>query len=135
MPFLNRIQINTSDIKFRHFLDGLHECTYFLCYIFRDNVIPEHSFYVVMVDQVYNPNIKPQGQAWLDKTLFRLQQEFESDTDSVISTCDKIKQDTFDSHPRCYADSGLCSLPVADFTTIFGIIEFKDMFGTIPRLK
>ncbi len=36
--------------------------------------------------------------------------------------CSDVKQQAFDSHPTCYVESGLCSLPPTDWFLIFATI-------------
>lgn len=49
--------------------------------------------------------------------------------------CDKLKDEAFASHPDCYVDSGVCTLPPADWARIVGTVSPKDMFGSANALK
>ena len=43
-----------------------------------------------------------------------------------MTTCSEIESIAFDSHAKCYVDSGLCSLPT-DWWTIFRVIDIRDI--------
>lgn len=45
-----------------------------------------------------------------------------------ITTCDALMDYAFGTHPACYIDSGICTLPVADWEAILVNII------TIPQL-
>ena len=76
----------------------------------------------------------PEGQAWIEKTLLCLKKAlvpvFE---DESRETCSQVYNIAFDSHPKCYEQSGFCTLfanPKVGFQTIKALLkvfEIKDM--------
>lgn len=46
-----------------------------------------------------------------------------------MTTCTEIENVAFSSHPKCYIDSGLCSIP-KDWWKIFQIIDIRDIVGS-----
>ncbi|CAG8606520.1 9428_t:CDS:2, partial [Dentiscutata heterogama] len=44
------------------------------------------------------------------------------------ATCSEIENTAFDSHARCYVDSGICNIPL-DWKTIFQVVGIQDLGG------
>ncbi len=62
------------------------------------------------------------GREWLAGVRSCLLDEVESLLEDT-SSCSDIRQGAFDSHPQCYLDSGLCSLPPSDWAHIVATIS------------
>jgi hypothetical protein len=45
------------------------------------------------------------------------------------TTCDSLKTKALASHPRCYVDNGLCSLPPSDWAAIARIVGVEPFIG------
>ena len=75
----------------------------------------------------------PQGQRWFNTVMHCLQLALIEPLSECGMTCDKLNTLAFDSHPRCYVDSGVCDLPLSDFVEL-AITVNKDFFAG-PALK
>ncbi|KAL2011332.1 hypothetical protein VTN00DRAFT_4050 [Thermoascus crustaceus] len=86
--------------------------------------------------------LSPEGQDWMLKTVLCLQrklvpyaavdggpQEFIGTT-----TCDALKEYALSTHPGCYIESGVCTLPPSDWVAIVDIIGIE-AFGDLDVLK
>jgi|MDSW01.2.fsa_nt_gb hypothetical protein len=62
------------------------------------------------------------GRQWLANVRSCLLDEVESLLEDT-SSCKDIRQGAFDSHPGCYVQSGLCSLPPSDWGHIVATIS------------
>ena len=62
------------------------------------------------------------GREWLAGVRTCLLDEVENLLEKTTS-CGDIRQGAFDSHPGCYVDSGLCSLPPSDWAQIVATIS------------
>ncbi|MBT6179921.1 MAG: hypothetical protein HOI23_21950 [Deltaproteobacteria bacterium] len=62
------------------------------------------------------------GRLWLADVRECLLGEVERIIEKT-SACSGIRQEAFDSHPQCYIDSGLCSLPPGDWAHIVATIS------------
>ena len=62
------------------------------------------------------------GRVWLANVRSCLLSEVERIIEKT-SACSGIRQEAFDSHPQCYIDSGLCSLPPGDWAHIVATIS------------
>ena len=62
------------------------------------------------------------GRLWLADVRECLLGEVERILEKT-SACSGIRQEAFDSHPQCYIDSGLCSLPPGDWAHIVATIS------------
>jgi hypothetical protein len=88
--------------------------------------------------------LSSQGQKWmldtmecLQLTLVNQSAEFKAIASSPLAstTCNVIKETAFDSHSKCYLDSGLCSLPWTDWLAIVNIIDVKTLFSSVDAVK
>lgn len=66
------------------------------------------------------------GKKWLDKTTKCLQ-EYIHNNIPWDESCKKVKKKAFNSHPRCYLKSGICSLPIRDMLHIFLTVDPDDI--------
>lgn len=83
-----------------------------------------------------------QGQTWMLDTMECLQlalvpeaigsQEVEEQDGSP---CEVLRRKAFDSHARCYVESGVCTLGLKDWTQIVEVVELKTLFGSWEALK
>ncbi|KAG8411150.1 hypothetical protein J3459_016595 [Metarhizium acridum] len=55
-----------------------------------------------------------QGQRWINTTMSCLQKALIGPLTDCGATCDGITAAAFDSHAPCYANSGVCDLPLGD---------------------
>jgi hypothetical protein len=78
-------------------------------------------------------DFSPQGQGWIWAVMNCLQKSLVGPVGECDATCDGIKAVAFDSHPKCYVDSGLCSLPPEDFLQIILTVN-TDLFAG-PAVK
>lgn len=77
--------------------------------------------------------LSPAGQAWIVQTMLCLQRklvpfDIVGSAQQNITTCDALKDYAFGTHPACYIEGGICSLPVSDWEDILNNII------TIPQL-
>ena len=56
-------------------------------------------------------------------------------TGTVNTTCQKLAEKAFASHPRCYLSSGLCKLPVSDWLEIVKVVQLKTLFQNWDAFK
>ena len=74
-----------------------------------------------------------EAQVWIDKTLICLKKFLVPTFNEGVSTCRQVYNIAFNSHPKCYVDSGFCGLfpnPLIRIPTIIallGVFEIKDM--------
>jgi hypothetical protein len=83
-----------------------------------------------------------QGQTWMLDTMECLQLTLVPDAigsqeveEHGGSACDVLRRKAFDSHARCYIESGVCALGLKDWTKIVEIIDLKTLFGSWEALK
>jgi hypothetical protein len=79
--------------------------------------------------RVTRPRMSARGQHWIDDVLVCLQHELQSGIDAG-ATCAEIRTTGFDSHPRCYVDSGFCRLPFLDVFHIVTTVDLRDWLGS-----
>ncbi|OCK80568.1 hypothetical protein K432DRAFT_404586 [Lepidopterella palustris CBS 459.81] len=76
------------------------------------------------------------GQIWLTKTRLCLQCALVPyATGTKATTCPALKKTAFGTHPTCYVDSGVCTLPVGDWGVIVETVSLKELFGSMDALK
>lgn len=76
------------------------------------------------------------GRIWRDETLVCLQQEISRQLLlNPKMSCTQIEDFAFDSHSRCYLNSGssICLLPAFEKTRIFFTVDTKDIMGKRGR--
>lgn len=71
---------------------------------------------------------------WRDKTLLCLQERIVPKLDIIefpVCDCKAMKEHAFKTHVECYTQPGssICDLPVADYLTIYNIIDNEDILG------
>ena len=62
-----------------------------------------------------------QAQQWIGKVRKCLQLALKTQLGSGIS-CSNLKVEAFDSHTKCYVDSGFCELPLSDYVEITKLV-------------
>lgn len=72
-------------------------------------------------------SFSPQGQAWIWKTMLCLQKYLVKPVAASDATCDSVNHEAFQSHPRCYVDSGFCDLPLNDLVQVVVTVK-SDLF-------
>lgn len=78
----------------------------------------------------------PAGQAWVTKVMFCLQEKLVPiGSGQQMSTCQNIREMAFGTHPECYVKSGVCKLPVKDWTLISKTVDLQDAIGSAEALK
>ncbi|KAJ3495426.1 hypothetical protein NLG97_g3409 [Lecanicillium saksenae] len=68
-----------------------------------------------------------QGQKWIWDTMKCLQNSLVQPLIQCGTTCSSFEAAAFDSHPKCYAESGVCFLPVLDYIKV-GLVVRGDLF-------
>ncbi|CAG8781697.1 5888_t:CDS:2, partial [Gigaspora rosea] len=68
------------------------------------------------------------GKKWVTDTMLCLQNALVSTYNNDKATCSEIENTAFDSHARCYVDSGICNVPL-DWKTIFQVVGIQDLGG------
>lgn len=71
------------------------------------------------------------GQKWVVDTMQCLQDALIPEAtgqDPTITTCQKLKSKAFETHPKCYIQSGVCQLPRTDWEALLNIIGIKTLF-------
>lgn len=58
----------------------------------------------------------------------------ETETGTGTTTCDALKEYALSTHPGCYIESGVCTLPPSDGVAIVDIIGIE-AFGDLDVLK
>lgn len=51
------------------------------------------------------------------------------------TTCDDLKSYAFGTHPDCYVNSGVCTLPPSDWAVIVETVSLPELFGSWDALK
>jgi len=72
------------------------------------------------------------GQNWIYKTMNCLQKALVTSLEECHN-CQQLRTIAFDSHPKCYTDSGVCNLPVRDYVEIFKTVGQE--FATAEGIK
>lgn len=74
------------------------------------------------------------GQIWIWKVMTCLQQALLQPLNEQCNlTCDGLSDAAFDSHPKCYADSGVCFLPFEDLVQVVVTVGSDLFYG--PALE
>lgn len=77
-----------------------------------------------------------EGQAWVTNTMLCLQRALVPYAKGQKSTsCDKLKEYAFGTHPECYVNSGVCSLPLDDWSVIVNTVSFTELFSSWDAFK
>ncbi|KAF3481272.1 uncharacterized protein GIQ15_04031 [Arthroderma uncinatum] len=83
----------------------------------------------------FNPvlvNFSDQGKLWVSDARYCLQEKLVPyATGQKRASCREIEAYAFASHPPCYLDNGLCSLPPSDWLVILRTVGTKGLFGNI----
>ncbi|KAM4064389.1 carboxypeptidase regulatory-like domain-containing protein [Hirsutella rhossiliensis] len=72
-------------------------------------------------------SFSPQGQAWIWRTMLCLERALVEPISGRGATCESVKSEAFQSHPRCYVDSGFCDLPLSDIVQVVVTVK-SDLF-------
>lgn len=78
------------------------------------------------------------GQEWMVDTMECLQKELVPEAieaQGAATTCAALEEKAFDSHSRCYVQSGVCTLPPTDWETILRVVGLGTLFGSWNALK
>ncbi|EGD97328.1 hypothetical protein TESG_04739 [Trichophyton tonsurans CBS 112818] len=76
-----------------------------------------------------------EGEVWLSNTMYCLQSKLVPyATGQKQASCDAIRKYAFGTHPSCYIDNGLCTLPPTDWFVILDIVGIEGLFGSIEAL-
>lgn len=70
-----------------------------------------------------------QGQKWIWDVGACLQKTLIAPVQQCSMTCDKLTTTAFDSHPRCYVDSGVCDLPLSDLVELVITVNTDLFYG------
>lgn len=90
------------------------------------------------------PDMSDAGRQWIDDTRLCLQDALVPYTKATAgregegesaATCDEIREFAFATHPACYVDSGVCTLPATDWGVIVRIVSLRELFGSWEALK
>ncbi len=54
---------------------------------------------------------------------------------SEITTCEQLDDYAFSTHPKCFIDNGICTLPPSDLEEVVKIIGIKTMLGSWNAIK
>lgn len=83
--------------------------------------------------------LSPQGQTWMTTVMLCLQGDlvpYALGATQGFSDCQALQDFAFSTHPACYVDSGLCSLPVTDWEAIVEkIVGLTTLFDSWDALK
>lgn len=80
--------------------------------------------------------MSPEGQAWVTKTMLCLQRALVPyATGAESTTCSALKDYAFGTHPSCYIDSGVCTLPPSDWPIIVNTVGLSDLFNSWNAFK
>ncbi|KAI5797808.1 hypothetical protein EDC01DRAFT_651372 [Geopyxis carbonaria] len=82
-------------------------------------------------------SFSPEGQAWISDTMLCLQRALvpEATGGSTGLDCEGLRKFAFSTHPDCYVDNGLCSLPPTDWVQIVKTVDLKTLFGSKEALE
>ena len=111
-------------------LEGCHMCEYYSCLEAEMGLDCGSSGYFQGYGQKYCSRfsaitenfISPAGRQWLANVRVCLMNELETIVENT-DNCGDIRQGAFDSHPSCYVDAGLCTLPPSDWAQIMATIS------------
>jgi hypothetical protein len=76
------------------------------------------------------------GRTWVTNTMLCLQRDLVIYGDgSQTTTCSALEDYAFGTHPDCYVNSGLCTLPPTDWKIITDTVGFTELFSNLDALK
>lgn len=76
------------------------------------------------------------GQAWVTNTMLCLQRDLVIYGDgSQTTTCSALEDYAFGTHPDCYVNSGLCTLPPTDWWIIVNTVGITQLFNSLNAFK
>ncbi|EFR03964.1 hypothetical protein MGYG_06966 [Nannizzia gypsea CBS 118893] len=76
-----------------------------------------------------------QGKVWLSNAMYCLQEKLVPyATGQNQASCKAIQKYAFATHPSCYLDNGLCTLPPSDWLAILETVGTEGLFGSIDAL-
>lgn len=55
----------------------------------------------------------------------------EASSPTSVSVCERVRFKAFDSHPKCYVDSGFCELSPSSKQATFNIVAWADMLSNL----
>ncbi|KAJ0392393.1 hypothetical protein P43SY_003954 [Pythium insidiosum] len=79
----------------------------------------------------------PKGKRWISDVMFCLQSDLVPllTTKEPAKTCRQIRQMAFNSHPPCYLQAGVCTLPVSDWIALARVIGIKQLVADLQAVK
>jgi hypothetical protein len=79
------------------------------------------------------------GQAWATNVMLCLQRHlapYDLGGNQTFASCTALSDYAFSTHPTCYVQGGLCTLPVTDWETIvFKIVGVNTLFDSWDAIK
>ncbi|KAH8695271.1 hypothetical protein BGW36DRAFT_382419 [Talaromyces proteolyticus] len=79
------------------------------------------------------------GQKWMETVMLCLQRAlvpYALGGNQSFASCSALNDYAFGTHPKCYVQSGLCTLPPSDWEAIvFKIVGLNTLFGSWDALK
>ncbi|KAK2868020.1 hypothetical protein FQN49_003232 [Arthroderma sp. PD_2] len=71
-----------------------------------------------------------EGRVWVSDVRYCLQEKLVPyATGQKEASCEAIKEHAFATHPACFIDNGLCTLPPSDWLVILRAIGVEGIFG------
>ncbi|KAM5461826.1 hypothetical protein MferCBS49748_007028 [Microsporum ferrugineum] len=72
------------------------------------------------------------GKAWVSNARYCLQEKLVPyATSQKRASCEALQEYAFATHPPCYIDNGLCTLPPSDWLVILHTVGVEGLFGNI----
>lgn len=83
--------------------------------------------------------LSTQGQIWMQTVMLCLQRDlvpYALGGPQAFANCSALSDYAFSTHPKCYVQSGLCTLPVHDWEVIvFQIVGVETLFDSWDAVK
>ncbi|GLE08305.1 hypothetical protein PINS_up019370 [Pythium insidiosum] len=79
----------------------------------------------------------PKGKRWISDVMFCLQTDLVPllTATAAKKTCPEIRQQAFSSHPPCYLQAGVCTLPVSDWIALARVIGIKQLVADLQAVR
>ncbi|TFK37400.1 hypothetical protein BDQ12DRAFT_699122 [Crucibulum laeve] len=77
--------------------------------------------------------LSSRGQEWMLDTMQCLQRALIPEATGSITaakSCETLNDKAFASHPACYVNDGVCTLPLTDWIAIVEIVQIPTLFGS-----
>ncbi|KAE8554366.1 hypothetical protein TMatcc_006113 [Talaromyces marneffei ATCC 18224] len=83
--------------------------------------------------------LSAEGQTWMEAVMLCLQRDlvpYALGGPQAFANCSALSDFAFSTHPTCYVQSGLCTLPVHDWEAIvFQIVGVESLFDSWNAIK